>query len=160
MFNHEPAEYTCPFCVLVRGGEGKNNSQQDIVYRDSDALAFISPRCWPRNAGHVIIVPVEHYENIYDLPLKYASCIQKVARNVAIAFKHVYACDGVSTRQHNEPDGGQDVWHYHLHVFPRYSGDDLYRSPAVKEFLSAEQRMLYAQRLREYFDDNRALQRE
>src|SRR5579863_4439631 len=157
MFNHEPDKYTCPFCVLVQGGEGKHNSQQDIVYRDSDVLAFISPRCWPNNPGHVIIVPTAHYEHIYDLPLQYASSIHKVARNVAIAFKYMYACDGVSTRQHNEPTGGQDVWHYHLHVFPRYNGDDLYRSHADKEFLPPEKRMLYAQRLRDYFGENRAI---
>jgi len=69
----------------------------------------------------------------------------------------MYACDGVSTRQHNEPDGGQDVWHYHLHVFPRYTGDDLYRSPADKEFLPPEKRMQYAQRLRDYFGENNTL---
>ena len=157
MFNHEPADYTCPFCVLIQGGEGKHNSPQDIIYRDNDVLAFISPRYWPNNPGHVIIVPTEHYENIYDLPLKYASNIHKVARNVAIAFKHVYSCDGVSTRQHNEPEGGQNVWHYHLHVFPRYKGDNLYRSLADKVFLSPEKRMMYAQRLRDYFGENNAL---
>lgn len=157
MFNHEPTDYTCPFCVLIQGGEGKHNSQQDIIYRDNDVLAFISPRYWPNNPGHVIIVPNKHYENLYDLSLQYAYSIQKAARTVAIAFKHVYSCDGVSTRQHNEPDGGQDVWHYHLHVFPRYKGDDLYRSPADKEFLSSERRKIYAQRLRDYFGENSAL---
>ncbi len=90
MFNHEPMDYKCPFCVLIQGGEGKNNSQQDIVYRDNAVLAFISPRCWPNNPGHVIIVPHRHYENIYDLPLKYADSIQKAARKMAIAFKQVY----------------------------------------------------------------------
>lgn len=152
MFNHEPENYICPFCVLIRGDEGKHNSQQDIVHRDNDVLAFISPRFWPNNLGHVIIVPNRHYENIYDLPLKYAYSIQKVARKVAIAFKQVYHCDGVSTRQHNEPIGGQDVWHYHLHVFPRYQDDDLYRSTADKEFLTPDKRMMYARRLRDYFD--------
>lgn len=43
-------------------------------------------------------------------------------------MKQAFGCDGVSTRQHNEPAGDQDVWHFHLHVFPRWTGDDLYRS--------------------------------
>jgi histidine triad (HIT) family protein len=42
-------------------------------------------------------------------------------------MKEAYRCDGTSFRQHNEPAGNQDVWHYHLHVFPRYHGNDLYR---------------------------------
>jgi diadenosine tetraphosphate (Ap4A) HIT family hydrolase len=42
-----------------------------------------------------------------------------------IAMRHTYGCDGISTRQHNEPAGYQDVWHFHLHVFPRYHGDVL-----------------------------------
>lgn len=40
-------------------------------------------------------------------------------------MKAAYGCDGVSTRQHNEPAGDQDVWHYHLHVVPRWHGDAL-----------------------------------
>jgi diadenosine tetraphosphate (Ap4A) HIT family hydrolase len=44
----------------------------------------------------------------------------------ALAFSRRGA-DGTSTRQHNEPAGNQDVWHYHEHVFPRYDGDELYR---------------------------------
>ncbi len=86
--------------------------------------ASVSPRWWPNNPGNIIIVPNQHFEHIYDLPTRYAHCIQDTAKEVAIAFKEVYKCDGVSTRQHNEPAGGQDVWHYHLHVFPRYEGDN------------------------------------
>jgi histidine triad (HIT) family protein len=43
-------------------------------------------------------------------------------------MKAAYGCDGTSTRQHNEPAGHQEVWHYHLHVFPRFMGDGLYAS--------------------------------
>lgn len=150
MFNHKPKDYICPFCLLAQGGEGKNNSQQDIIYRDTLVLAFISPRWWPKNPGNVLIVPTEHYENIYDLPSNYAYRIQDIAKEVAIAFKNVYHCDGVSTRQHNEPDGGQDVWHYHLHVFPRYNGDNLYQSIRPEHFEPLDRRMLYATKLRGY----------
>ena len=152
MFNHEPEGYVCPFCRLVQGGENAINSQQDIIYQDELATAFISPRWWPNNEGHVLIVPNEHFENIYDLPSKYVHHIQDVAREVAIAFKHAYRCDGVSTRQHNEPSGNQEVWHYHLHVFPRYEGDNLYQSKPHRGFASAEKRVIYAEKLRAYLN--------
>jgi histidine triad (HIT) family protein len=43
-------------------------------------------------------------------------------------LRRAYACDGTSLRQHNEPAGNQDVWHHHVHVFPRFTGDELYRT--------------------------------
>src|SRR2546429_5478506 len=118
-FSHEPEQYSCPFCALARGESGPLNTPQDIIYQNDIVTAFIPPRWWPNNPGHVISIPNTHVENIYTLPSREAHAIQDLAREVALAFKHVYQCDGVSTRQHNEPAGGQDVWHYHLHVFPR-----------------------------------------
>ena len=64
-------------------------------------------------------------------------------------FKRLYKCDGVSSRQHNEPDGGQDVWHYHLHVFPRYKNDNLYAMSRTQT--TAEERAVYAEKLKSHF---------
>ena len=66
-------------------------------------------------------------------------------------MKAAYSCDGVSIRQHNEPAGNQDVWHYHLHVFPRYAGDGLYGSQ--KELLPEKERAAYAQKLKVQLKD-------
>lgn len=151
MFNHEPKEYACPFCRLVRGGESAYNSLQDIIYQDELATAIVSPRWWPNNPGNVMIISNQHFENIYDLPSEYAHRIQDIAREVAIAMKEAYKCAGVSTRQHNEPAGGQDVWHYHLHVFPRYEGDNLYFSPALQGIVPLEKRIVFAEKLKVYF---------
>lgn len=148
MYNHAPEGYDCPFCRLVRGLDTVRSSQEDVVYRDNDVTAFLSAGWWPNNPGHVLVVPNEHYENMYDLPSELVTPIQRVAREIAIAFKETYGADGVSTRNHNEPHGMQDVWHYHLHVFPRYAGDDLYlhrRSDSTPE-----ERHPYATRLREF----------
>lgn len=124
------------------------NSQGDIVLRTEGAMAFIGPRWWPRNPGHVLVVPIGHYENLYDLPPEAGHAVHDQVREVAVAIRRTYGCDGVSTRQHNEPAGNQDVWHYHVHVFPCYAGDDLYRSQPNAESASPEQRLVYAERLR------------
>lgn len=63
-------------------------------------------------------------------------------------MRATYPCDGVSTRQHNEPGGGQDVWHLHVHVFPRRIGDDLYASHQDTRWAAPEERATYAARLR------------
>ena len=121
--------------------------QSDIVYHDDVVTAFIGSHQWSNNHGNVIVVPNEHFENIYDLPLRFAQDIHRAAKRLAIAMKKVYACDGVSTRQHNEPAGNQDVWHYHLHVTPRYENDNFYGTQ--RQFMVNTDRAKYAEVLKQ-----------
>lgn len=151
MFNHEPAGYQCPFCRWLAGGEDQLGGPRDVVRRTDLATAFVSPRWWPNNLGHVLVIPNAHHENLYDLPPEYGHAIHDLVRDIAIAIRTTYGCDGISTRQHNEPDGSQDVWHLHVHVFPRYHRDQLYQSPPLPDFATPEQRWPYADRLRAFF---------
>jgi histidine triad (HIT) family protein len=152
MYNHAPPDYHCPLCALVRGeADTEWSTLADIVLRQDRVFVLISAVWWPRNPGHVVVVPNEHFENIFDLPAALASDIHSAARKIALAFKATYKCDGISTRQHNEPAGNQDVWHYHLHVFPRFTGDELYASHAQRRRTTAEERRPYAEKLRAYF---------
>lgn len=152
MYNHAPEAYDCPFCDVVRciPRPLPHTQPEDIVLQNELVTAFISSASWPNNPGHVVIVPNQHFENIYDLPLHYATAAHAAAQVIALAMKAVYTCPGVSTRQHNEPDGGQDVWHYHLQVFPRYKGDDLYVLTPQRRTTTPEEREPYAARLRSY----------
>ena len=152
MYNHAPPDYACPFCEVAAGGGDALTQPEDVVYRDEWVTAFIASHWWPNNPGHVIIVPNVHYESIYDLPDDVAAHIHHTAREIAIAFKVVYGCGGTSTRQHNEPAGSQDVWHYHMHVFPRYRNDYLYDLTHRRHQTSLEERRPYADKLRLYFD--------
>lgn len=151
MHNHAPEGYICPFCLVVAGVENEHvlTRQSDIIYRDELVTAFIAAGFWPNNKGHVLIIPNAHYENLYDLPNALSHAVHDLEKEIALAIKAVYHCDGVSTRQHNEPAGDQDVWHYHVHVFPRYAGDSLYQSQ--RRLSSPEERLPYAERLGEYF---------
>lgn len=97
--------------------------------------AFVASHWWPENPGHVLVIPNSHIENIYEFPPALGADLMAVTQRVAVAMKAAYGCEGVSTRQHNEPAGDQDVWHFHQHVFPRWAGDRLYerhreRAPA------------------------------
>lgn len=130
MYNHAPENYPCPFCLLVQGIKNEHvySGQSDIVDQNDVVTAFVSSHQWPNNHGNVIIIPNKHFENIYDLPVTYALEIHQMAKRLALAMKLAYGCDGISTRQHNEPAGNQDVWHYHLHVTPRYQNDNIYNT--------------------------------
>ena len=151
LFNHEPEGYICPFCLVADGIENENvlTKQSDIIYHDEFITAFICAGWWENNKGHVLIIPNRHFENLYDLPSDYSTKIHEFEKKVAIAFKLIYKCDGVSSRQHNEPDGNQDVWHYHLHVFPRYKGDSLYAM--TRRPTTVEERLVYAEKMKKYF---------
>ena len=150
MFNHEPPDYICPFCRFFSGVETEYKKQQDIIYRNEHATAIIAPKWWVNNPGHVLVIPNKHYENIYDIPDDELSEVYKVVKRVAIAIRNTYDCEGTSTRQHNEPAGHQDVWHLHVHVYPRYTNDKLYQNHDQAGFVSAPERLQYADKLREF----------
>ncbi len=152
MYSHEPPGYECPLCQTVRGEDCEDDwtKQSDVVYRDAHVTAFVTSQWLPNNAGHVCVIPNEHVENIYTLDAELAGRIHEVARRIAIGFMETYRCDGTSTRQHNGPAGNQEVWHYHLHVFPRYEGDGLYG--ARKRMTTPEERKPYAERLRAWLE--------
>ncbi|MBB4690836.1 HIT family protein [Paractinoplanes abujensis] len=153
MFNHEPEGYDCPFCRLVAGEDDPAgvNLQADIVRRNTLATAFVSPSWWPHNPGNVLVVADAHHENLYDLPSACGHAVHDLVREVAVAMRHTYGCDGISVRQHNEPAGHQTAWHYHVHVFPRYPGDNLYALPSRPGFVPAAERLPYALKLRAHF---------
>jgi histidine triad (HIT) family protein len=151
MYNHEPENYDCPFCRLIAGTQDHLTRQRDVVLRTDGALAFVASWWWPNNRGHVLVVPTGHHENLYDLPPDSGHAVHDVVREVAVAIRGTYGCDGVSTRQHNEPAGYQSAWHYHVHVFPRYDGDELYATRRLSEPATPEEREPYVRRLRDYF---------
>lgn len=160
-WRHAPEGYECRFCALASPGFTGNevNVPSDVVLRTERATAFVSPRWWPNNHGHVLVVPNAHHENIYTLPSEDGYAIFDVVREIAVAVRTTYGCRGVSTRQHNEPAGNQDVWHLHMHVFPRYDGDELYGSRPLPGFVPSAERAVYAARLRDYLAFSRTQER-
>jgi histidine triad (HIT) family protein len=146
--SHAPTGYECPFCRLLRGVDDELNTQDDIVWADERTTAFISPKWWPANQGHVIVIPNTHAENLHDIAEEDLCAVTATTKRIALALKQAYGCDGISTRQHNEPAGNQDVWHLHVHVFPRWEGDGLYERHDEARWASPGERSLYAKKLR------------
>ncbi|MEO9247520.1 HIT family protein [Citricoccus nitrophenolicus] len=148
--SHAPEGYVCPFCGLAADDVSAPDNRcelEDLVYRDEDVMVFIAVDGFGDHEGHAMISPTGHYETLYDLPDRVLQRIGLMARQVALAQKEAWGPEGVSTRQHNEPAGNQHVWHYHLHVFPRWHGDQLYRHlrhPVAPEVRAAKARELAA----------------
>lgn len=145
---HAPPGYECPFCRLLRGVDTELNASSDIVWRDQLTTAFISPKWWADNHGHALVIPNMHVENLYAIDDSTLGAVYATVKRIAIGLKTAYGCDGTSTRQHNEPAGNQDVWHLHVHVFPRYTGDRLYKRHEETMWTTPAERAPYAERLR------------
>jgi histidine triad (HIT) family protein len=81
-----------------------------------------------------------------DIPENLGEDFFRATRLIANALQDAFGCQGISTRQHNGPAGDQDVWHFHLHVFPRFHNDGLYGG--ARALYETEERLDVADRLR------------
>lgn len=152
MYNNEPVGYKCPICIALDGQENENTwiKQADIFYRDDLVTGFISSKFIKGNEGHPLVVPNEHYENIYDLPEAVGHRILDIGRKVAVALMESRNCEGVNFVQNNGVAAGQHAFHYHLHVVPRFEGDAYNTEFWKSEKVDPEERVSYAQSLREH----------
>lgn len=109
----------CIFCKIVAA-----EIPASIVYEDEDVLAFLDIR--PFNHGHVLVVSKEHVRNLLDahedVLQKLITASQKIARGITTAF----GADGITLKMNSERAGGQDVFHIHIHIVPRYENDGLF----------------------------------
>ena len=86
----QPAEYRCPFCRLARLDDMRGDASvpDDLVYRDGSVTAFIVSAWWPANPGHVLVVPNEHYEEIYVIPDDLLTAGSSLA-NAGVGFRRL-----------------------------------------------------------------------
>lgn len=130
----------CWVCAVVDG-----TAKAFVVSETPNVLALVSPV--PLNPGHVLVVPRRHIRDLYQLPEELAGPILATAGRIARAAKRAFSADGVALRQHNDAAGGQEVFHFHLHVIPRFAGDaDRFNAPA--KLISVHQQEAIAERLR------------
>src|SRR6185369_8041047 len=151
MYNHEPDGYICPLCQIVKGEPtAKGPSEEAVILRTDHITVFVAGKWCKTNTSHVIIVPNTNIENIYTLPDEIGHAISDMSKRVAIALKEVCECEGVSTLQHNELAGNQEVWHYHFHVVPRNTGDDFYHNIEKTYWPTMDEKRPLADKLRAF----------
>lgn len=108
----------CIFCAIV---DGKIPSAK--VYENEHVFAFMDIA--PANPGHLLVIPKQHYRNIFDMPADVGSKIMEAAILLAAAIREALKPDGLNLFQSNEPAAFQTVFHFHLHLIPRWEGDPL-----------------------------------
>jgi histidine triad (HIT) family protein len=152
VISHEPAGYACPFCLLQEDVFNERNQPADVVAVTARAYARVAPKWWPGNPGAVLVMPRAHIENIYELPAADGHAVWSLVQTVATSMRMAYNCAGTCIRQHNEPAGNQDVWHLHVHAFPRSQNDRLYQRHEEAQWVGPAERESYALKLRTTLD--------
>ncbi|HUB93481.1 MAG TPA: HIT family protein [Verrucomicrobiae bacterium] len=152
ILSNAPKDYICPICAGIRDTSSPDTliKQTDFVYDDEIVTAIINTFFMgTKNSGNVIVIPKEHYENIYALPDDVGHRIFEVSKKLAIAMKEAYQCDGIKVIQNNEPAADQHAFHYHLHLYPRYKNDGFNSLlPEQKRLPDPEERAEYAEKIK------------
>ena len=108
----------CIFCKLANGVFETNTLYEDDQFR----VIFDAS---PATKGHVLVIPKEHYANVFEIPEDLLADGYKVAKKVATVLKEVTGCEGINILQNNGEMAGQTVFHFHIHIIPRYEKGEM-----------------------------------
>ena len=106
----------CIFCKLANG-----EIPTATLYEDEDFRVILDAN--PASKGHALIIPKEHYANLYELEESLAGKAMILAKKMVAKMTDVLCCDGYNLVQNNGECAGQTVFHFHLHLIPRYKDD-------------------------------------
>ena len=106
----------CIFCKLANGIFPTNS-----IYEDENFNVILDLS--PATKGHALILPKEHYKNLYEIPEDTAAEAMKLAKKLAVEMTEKLGADGFNLLQNNNEVAGQTVFHFHMHLIPRYEND-------------------------------------
>lgn len=121
----------CAFCDVVAG-----DAEAHVVHSDAATTAFLDIN--PAAPGHTLVVPDDHASALTDIDRATAGKLFEAAHRVAGALEAAYDADGISLFQSSGAAAGQDVFHVHVHVVPRFAADDIRFAPP-RETLTREE---------------------
>lgn len=110
----------CIFCKLANGEIPTNT-----LYEDDDFRVIFDVN--PATKGHAIILPKEHYKDMFELPDETASKVYVLAKKMSTVMKEKFGADGFNIVQNNAECAGQTVFHFHMHLIPRYENDHAFK---------------------------------
>lgn len=110
----------CVFCKIVEGV-----IPASIVYEDDDVLAFLDIS--QATKGHTLVIPKKHYDNFLSVPKELMHKVMDIAQRIGQAHIMVLGAKGVNVLTNVNKEAGQSVYHFHVHVIPRYIRDEGFR---------------------------------
>lgn len=133
------------FCRIARKEE-----HASFVYEDKDVVAFLDLR--PVNEGHTLVVPRKHYENIFEVPDEEVANLFKIVKKLAYGVSKSEKAEGISIVQNNGEAAHQIVFHFHVHIIPRYEGQDSLRPRGTVEQSELDR---VAAKIRKFLDESK-----
>ncbi|MDE7176315.1 MAG: HIT family protein [Lachnospiraceae bacterium] len=106
----------CIFCKIANGEIDSKTLYEDDQFRVILDLG-------PATRGHALILPKDHYKNLFELPEEKAGDVMKLAKRMIVKMREKFKCEGFNLVQNNGDLAGQTVFHFHLHLIPRYGAD-------------------------------------
>ena len=111
-------DQNCIFCKIAAG-----EIPSATLYEDDDFRVILDIE--PASKGHALILPKEHYANLYELDDEVAAKALVLAKKMITKLTDIVGCDGYNVLQNNGTAAGQTVFHFHMHLIPRYKNDDV-----------------------------------
>ncbi|WP_312070916.1 HIT family protein [Anaerotignum propionicum] len=108
----------CIFCKILNG-----DIPSATIYEDEEFKAILDR--FPANEGHVLILPKEHSANIFEIDPQLAGRLFTLATKIAREMKRILGFEHMNVMQNNGTVAGQTVYHFHLHLIPRYENDSI-----------------------------------
>ena len=108
----------CIFCSIVAG-----EAPATKVDEDEHTIAFMDIHPWTK--GHALVIPKQHTANLYEIDPEELARVATAAQRLAIKMRDTLDCDGINLLNSTNPAAWQTVFHFHMHVIPRYSDDPL-----------------------------------
>ena len=108
----------CIFCKIAAG-----ELPAEIVQEDERTVAFMDINPWTR--GHALVIPRAHSRNLLDIADEDLEATAVAAKRLAVRVRERLGCDGINLMNSSEPAAWQTVFHFHVHVIPRYEDDPL-----------------------------------
>ena len=116
----------CIFCKLANG-----DIPTATLYEDEDFRVILDAS--PASKGHALILPKQHYADLYELDDEIAAKALVLAKKMVTKLTPILGCDGYNIVQNNKEAAGQTVFHFHMHLIPRYKGDNVGRGWKIGE---------------------------
>lgn len=122
---------TCLFCKIIDG-----EIPAEKVYEDDIVFAFLDIH--PVNIGHTLVIPKAHFANLYETPNETLAHMMVVVKKLSLAIKEALHADGINIEMNNDPIAGQIIFHTHLHIVPRFSGDGFTHWHGARDYHEGE----------------------
>lgn len=135
----------CIFCKILKG-----DIPSFCIFEDEHFKVILDR--FPASRGHVLILPKEHYQDLFELPDEIGAKLYPLAKKLAVAIKKAVGAEGINIIQNNGESAGQSVFHFHMHLIPRFKEDHIILNKTSQQDTTLEALEEVAEQIKKYLE--------